>query len=114
MKFSSAFLIVVFLTVISCSNGGGGPSPVTTYAKVSEPKNNWKNEICIELGYLLVEAEKINELRHCSATMVDIRDGINRRVTIIRQILNNHGALCSQDIKKNSNDDGNFNKNAFD
>lgn len=114
MKYTAPVIAVFLVVALVCapiaaapkeSGRGGGAG--------GRPKNNWKNEICTELGHLLLEAEKINELKHCSTTVTGIRDGINERVTIIRQILNNHGALCSPgagDAQQGTK----FNKNSFD
>lgn len=129
MKFT-AIAICVFLAVLfgfGCTltsakggnEGGGGGGRAGGH-----PKNNWKNEICTELGHLLLEAEKINELKHCSTTIASIRNGINERVTSIRRILNNHGALCDSgtatNVRRRVHDAGaqlergKFNKNSFD
>lgn len=130
MKFSAALAIGVFLIVVQsfcCTLTTAHPpnekrNGINSGGGIGRPKNNWKNEICIELGHLLLEAEKINELKHCSTTITDIRNGINERVTTIRQILNNHGALC--DAGANADgvhrgapqhaQRGKFNKNSFD
>lgn len=137
MKFN-ALKIVVFLTIVLHrwpDNTVAAPQPqlfqngldATHSTTEQRPKNNWKNEICTELGHLLLAADEINELKHCSTTFTNIQTRINERVTNIRRILNNHGTMCTTGIEPGVNSDvrqqqhgqhqhgrGKFNKNSFD